>query len=299
MIPKFVHSVSILSSSRKRESSAKRIFLLGSNISKSVSPAFQNRAFEKTGFSASYELLEIPRGKFDTVMKRIQREDDILGFNITAPYKEQVLPYISKLDPQSRAIGAVNTVKISRNGKMTGYNTDVDGIAASLSKLHALGKKEKCVILGAGGAARACAYTALKSGFGAIVILNRSIDRAKRVRTHFMKLFPRARVIVGPLDATELTAQIRDANLLINAVTNPFPFKVDFSDSPKDLKFMDLGYKEPSSVLIQARDGKRRSIDGLLMLVEQGAKSFEIWTGLEAPRRAMLLAAKRQLLNVS
>ena len=95
----------------------------------------------------------------------------------------------------------------------------------------------------------------------------------------------------------DFAKEIGDANLLINAVTNLFPIEIDFSTAPKELKFLDLGYKVSSSILIQAHSAKIRSIDGFFMLVEQGAKSFEIWTGLEAPRRAMLLAAKRQLLR--
>ena len=120
----------------------KRVFLLGSNISESISPVFQNKAFQKTGFGARYQLLQISEDKFDSTMKEIQGADDVLGFNITAPYKETVLPYVSKLDRQSKAIGAVNTIKISRTGRMSGYNTDVDGILASLSKLDALRKRE-------------------------------------------------------------------------------------------------------------------------------------------------------------
>ena len=148
MIPKFLHLVLVLNHLGKREKSVKRAFLLGSNIIKSISPAIQNKAFEKTGFGARYELLQISGKKFASVMRKMQSANDVLGFNITAPYKETILPYISKLDSQSKAIGAVNTVKFSRTGKMNGFNTDVEGILASLSKLDALRRREKCVILG-------------------------------------------------------------------------------------------------------------------------------------------------------
>jgi shikimate dehydrogenase len=297
VIPKFLQLVFALSHFNKREKSVKRVFLLGSKISKSISPVIQNKAFEKAGFAATYELLQVSEGKFSSVMRKMQSVDDVLGFNITAPYKETILPYVSKLDPQSKAIGAVNTVKFLRNGKMIGFNTDVEGIFASLSRLDAFQKREKCVILGAGGAARACVYAVLKSGFRSISILNRSSDRAEQVRAHFERQFPKARINVHSLVSEEFAREIQNANLLINAVTNPFPIAVDFSGAPKKLKLLDLGYKEPSSILIQARDAKIDSLDGLLMLVEQGAKSFEIWTGLEAPRRTMLLAAKRQIIK--
>jgi shikimate dehydrogenase len=275
----------------------KRVFLLGSNISESISPVFQNKAFEKTKFDARYELLQVSEGKFASTMRELQNAKDVLGFNITAPYKEIVLPYILKLDSQSKGVGAVNSVKFSRNGEMRGYDTDVEGISASLSKLGALNMKNKCVVLGAGGAARACIYTVLQLGFESVTILNRSIDRAKVVRAHFEKQFPKAGIAIRPLEEGVFARETQNANLLINAVTSPFPIKTDFSLAPRGLKFLDLGYKRTSSILIQARRAKIRSLDGLFMLVEQGARSFEIWTGLDAPRRAMHLAAKKQLLK--
>lgn len=274
----------------------KRIFLLGSNISWSISPAMLNQAFEKTGFGATFELLEFPESRFESVMREIDESSDVLGFTVTAPYKETIMPYLSRMDSGSKIIGAVNAVRISRSGKMVGYNTDLDGIVATLSKLG-VRNRDKSVILGAGGAARACIYASIKFGFESIVILNRSRERAKKVRTHFEGLFPKTDISVRPLQSEQLSEEIQDANLLINAVTNPFPISVSFSGAMNNLRFMDLGYKEPSSILTEARNSKIKSMDGLLMLVVQGAKAFEIWTGLEAPTRSMFLAAKRALEN--
>jgi len=254
----------------------------------------QNRALEKTGYGGRYNLFQISKDKFDSAMEQIQKMDDIEGFNITAPYKEMILPYLTRLDAQSKVIGAVNTVKISRDGKMIGFNTDSDGIAYSLSKLGAL-KESRCVILGAGGAARACAYAVLKHGFDSLVIMNRTRDRAEKLRSDFKNLFPRAEIRIAPLSSEQFAKEVRNCDLLINAVTNPFPIEVDFSHAPKNLKFFDLGYKKPSSILRNALKSKIKSIDGLLMLAEQGARSFEIWTGMKAPRKSMLLAGKRQL----
>jgi len=271
-----------------------RFFLLGSDIKKSISPAIQNKALEKTGLSGRYGLFQISKDKFYSAMEEIQNMEDVRGFNITAPYKEMILPYLSKLDPQSKAIGAVNTVKILRDGRMAGFNTDTDGITFSLSKLGAL-KGGRCVILGAGGAARACAYTVLRHGFNLLVIMNRTRDRAEKVRSDFKKRFPRAKIKIAPLSSEQFAKEIPNCDLLINAITNPFPIETDFSHASKKLKFFDLGYKKPSSILRDARKSKIKSIDGLLMLAEQGARSFEIWTGMKAPRKSMLLAGKKQL----
>ncbi len=272
-----------------------RYLLLGSNIQRSISPAIQNKAFEKTGIDARYELFQISDGKFDSAIKLIQSSKDIGGFNITAPYKEKILPYLSGMDAQSKAIGAVNTVKIDRSGKLRGFNTDVDGIYLSLSKLGSL-KGGRCVLLGAGGAARACAYTVLNNGFD-LIILNRTRRRAEDISSDLAKFFPESEILVRPLNPEQFSKEIADADLVINAVTNPFPFEVNFSGAKRSLKLFDLWYREPSSILRNAQRSKIKSIDGVLMLVEQGGKSFEIWTGKKAPRRAMLLAAKKELLK--
>jgi shikimate dehydrogenase len=275
---------------------APRYLLLGSNIAKSISPAVQNAALRKTGLKARYELFQIPLGEFDSAMKEILDSDDVRGLNITAPYKEDVIPYLSKLDSRSKSIGAVNTVKKSGK-KMEGYNTDVDGILATLGRLGALKRRGKCVLLGAGGAARACSYTVLKSGYSSLVILNRTRERAEMLRSDLRRLFSKSSILVEMFGMEEFAKEIKDTDLVINAVTSPFPIKVDFVSAPKSMRFFDLGYKEPSSILIQARAAGIKSMDGVSMLVEQGAKSFEIWTGREAPRRTMLLAARKELAS--
>lgn len=301
------------------------MFLLGSGIGKSISPAIQNRAFAKVGLNARYSLYEVHDAEFDSAMHQIQLARDILGFNITAPFKERILPYLTRLDDIAKEVGAVNTVKIGKGRgserKWLGFNTDVAGIIATLSKLDVKGGKpqvemgrdtskvakspktttRRCVILGAGGAARACVDALLKYGFDSIVILNRNIERARQVSNHFGRLFPHATIDIFPLTKEQFLKTTRNCDLLINAVTNtnPFPIRIDFSQVRRDMKVFDLGYKEVSSVLKAARTSKLESIDGLTMLVAQAAKCFEIWTGTKAPTRAMLFEAKREVARLS
>lgn len=256
----------------------------------------QNVAFKKTGFHGKYELFQIRENEFDTALKSIRELENVGGFNITTPYKERIIPYLTKLDSRSRSIGAVNTVKISLDGRMAGYNTDVDGILASLKKLRAL-KNGKCVILGAGGAARACVYTVLKTGYHSLTILNRTLDRARKLKKELGAIFPESVTTARVLNSENLAEELHDCHLLINAVTNPFPIRADFSRVSKDLKFLDLGYKSPSSILLSARRARVKCMDGVVMLVAQAATAFEIWTGMKAPTSAMLLAAKRKLSN--
>lgn len=279
---------------QRRQKNPKRFFLIGSSIEKSLSPAMHNAALKKLGISGVYQLHQIPERKFDSEIKLLKNQSGLVGFNVTTPYKEMVLPYLSRMDSRSRVVRAVNTVKIMSDGRMAGYNTDVDGILVSLKSLGVV-RRPKVVILGAGGAARACAYTLLKSGCRYLVLLNRSGARASRLRQDFSKRYPRAMIRTATLDKKNIENEIESCDLLVNAITNPFPINFSFDSANSHMKFFDLWYGRPTSVLLSARNSGVKSIDGLLMLVEQAAKSFEIWTGRLAPRKSMYLAGKRAL----
>ncbi len=290
----------VLRENLKTSEKGLRVFLVGSGISKSLSPAIHNRAFEKARFNAKYSLFDVSDRRFESEIVKIQRADDILGFNVTVPYKERIIPYVSHLDEQSKLVGAVNTVKVS-NGQMSGFNTDVDGVEFTLFKLGIGITSKKCVILGAGGAAKACVYAVLKNGFDNLTVLNRSIDRANKLSVHFGKLFPDASIDVLALERKQLSRAIGDSDLLINATTSSKELAayIDFTSAPRIMKFFDLDYRGISPLLKEAAKHRIKSIDGLPMLVEQAAKSFEIWTGIKAPRKAMNIAAKKELSRVS
>ena len=125
-------------------SPSKRVFLLGRDISRSISPYVQNAAFRKLGINAKYELKELNRKGLGEFISHLSEFQYILGFNVTSPFKEEAIKYISSNDFRSKSIGAVNTVKITKTKGMQGFNTDYDGIIASLKRLgvcQALGRK--------------------------------------------------------------------------------------------------------------------------------------------------------------
>lgn len=283
----------------------KEAFLLGVNISRSISPACQNVAFRKSKINATYDLRELdPSGlpKFVRSLSSISK--DVLGFNVTAPFKEEIIDFLSSLDPRSKAIGAVNTVKVSKSGKLIGFNTDFDGIVASLNRLHVLNKSKKnrkavAMVIGAGGAARACVYTLLENGFSRIIILNRTFERARQISSQFSKSFPKSKIEVYPLTEANLHSFVNECGLIINAISSSnehyFPTKIDFAGAERDTKVFDLGYKGESLFLKSARKNHLKSIDGKLMLVVQASKSFEIWTGRKFPLKALMAAATKAL----
>jgi shikimate dehydrogenase len=271
--------------------------LLGSGISKSISPKIHNKAFRELGLDLEYDICDISEEMLDSKLDDLLADEKILGFNVTIPFKEIIIKRISEIDPISRVVGAVNLVVISPDRrKMFGYNTDVDGVVASLSKLGLIGRSHQtAVVLGAGGAARACIYALINNGFEIIRILNRNEKRAAKTVSDFSLHFPTKNIEAAGLTKNELEKSLLGADLLVNTIplVAEFPFELSFISSSKNLKCLDLNYRKNPPILKAAKRDGLVAIDGSLMLVEQAARSFEILTGISAPRKTMMLAAKK------
>ncbi|MDA4130859.1 MAG: shikimate dehydrogenase [Thaumarchaeota archaeon] len=281
----------------KNQESVPRFFLLGSGIGKSISPPIHQRAFRELGMIAEYGLLDIVETELERKLKETRESREIAGFNVTIPYKEKIVPFIAVLDSQASLVGAVNTVRFDNGRNMEGFNTDIDGVIASLSKLGLTGGDtgKKAVVLGAGGAARACIYACLANGFDEIVILNRTEARAHDLAGETSAKFPRTKLVSRELSKTQFDECVAGTcDLLINTIpqTVSLPFHTKFETAPLSMKYFDLNYRGGGPLMKAAIDLNFEAIDGLLMLVEQAARSFEIWTGISAPRKMMMLEAK-------
>lgn len=282
----------------KQSRRKKLVLLLGSGISKSLSPEINNKAFRELGLDIEYGLCDVTVDEFDSTVTQILKDDRIIGLNVTIPFKEQIIRYTTELDAIAKTVQAVNLVAISSNRKkIAGYNTDIDGVIASLSKLGLLGRSGlRAVILGAGGAARGCLYAILTNGFDSAVILNRNKKRAEELVPDFAKRFPEKKIETAGLNASEFELELKSADLVVNTI--PFGaelrFDLSFRSAPPRLKLLDLNYRRNPPVLRLARREGISCIDGSLMLVEQAARSFEILTGISAPRKTMLLAVKKR-----
>ena len=268
------------------------VFLFGSEVKESLSPMIHNTLFKELGLNAEYSLYEVKSEKaFLSAVLKI-RNKSVLGFNITAPFKQTILSNLDSIDGKARAVGAVNTVKLDRAGVLSGYNTDFEGVLASLTKLRV--RKGSAMILGAGGAARACVYALAQRELQSITILNRTLETAQELATSFSKKFPKCEILAHPLP-DHLTV---DCDLLINAISDTafqrgFPMKIQYQEGKT--KVLDLGYKMRSIVLDGAKRAGLKNMDGFEMLVEQAAKSFEIWTGIRPGARMIELAARSAL----
>jgi shikimate dehydrogenase len=273
------------------------VLLLGTGISKSISPLIHNKAYHELGLDLEYKLCDIPEDLLDRKLDELLKDEKVIGFNVTIPFKEKIIKRLSEIESVAKQIRAVNLVTISTDRrKMTGYNTDVDGIVASLSKLGLIGRDNQyAVILGSGGAARACVYALLSNGFESVDIMNRSIERAEKVVRDFLSDSPEKKIRSFVLTSHQLENSLLNADLLVNTIplTAELPFEVSFASARKGLKYLDLNYRKGAPILQMAKKEGVACIDGSLMLVEQAARSFEILTGISAPRKTMMLATKR------
>ena len=267
-----------------------RVGIIGDPVEHSISPAMQQPALDLLRVRATYETWRTTAGELAGRIEGL-RSDDALGGNVTAPHKLAVMDLIDEVTPLARRVGAVNTV-INRGGRLVGDNTDVHGFAASLTAAFPSIELSHVVLLGAGGAARAVVMAIETLGAIEIVVWNRDRTRAERLCEEV------APDLLRPIDSTleSLRSELHGATLLINATPlgwkrGEHPIPLEFLDRlPESAVVTDLVYRD-TDLLVAARERGLGALDGLGMLVHQGARGLELWTGLAAPVDVMMAAA--------
>lgn len=269
--------------------------VVGNPVSHSASPEMHNAAFKFHNLNAVYIPFEVKNlGEF--VKKFIRKETrevelNFRGFSVTIPHKRAIIEYLDELDEAAEKIGAVNTVKVA-DGKLFGYNTDAQGFIEPLKIACGNLSKAKVAILGAGGAARACVY-ALKKESADVAVFARDVKKAKALAEEFDASFADLKFQISSfknfdvlVNATPLGAKGKLENELPVSAKQIEPVKLVY----------DLIYNPSETRLIkEAKKANVPSVCGLAMLVEQGAKQFEIWTKKAAPMKRMRLAASEKL----
>lgn len=265
--------------------------IFGHPISHSLSPRMHNTAFRALHLDCVYVPFDVQPKDFETAARAI-RAMGISGVNITIPHKESIIFFLDEISAEASLTGAVNTVK-NDDGKLTGYNTDVYGFLRSIKEDLGFHPKGSTVaVIGAGGAARAVLTALCMNDASEIYVMNRTFDKAKKLATEFKKNFKDTQIYAVPLDdKEEMERSLGSANLLVNAT--PGGMKGAGSvEVPLELSqtaaVYDLVYDPCETSLIERAKGMgRRASGGLGMLLYQGAESFKIWTGEEAPVEVM------------
>ena len=277
--------------------------LLGWPVEHSLSPAMHNAAFEALGLNWRYVALPVVPGCEGAAVRGLAA----LGFrgaNVTVPHKTAVADSLDQLTEEARALGAVNTLFVGRGDEgesvLVGHNTDYHGLVDALIRFGFNPRGEAAVVVGAGGAARAAVYGLLCAGARRITVLGRSLERAER--------------LVGDLEdgGNRLVAETLTDDTLVETATRsalfvhatPVGMEPDTERSvwPDGVRFptetlaYDLVYvPRKTQLLRQANASGAPYLGGLDMLVGQGARAFELWTGREAPVDVMTRACEAAL----
>ena len=241
----------------------KRFGLIGKKLGHSFSAKYFAEKFEREGLlECDYSLYELPEIE---CVKEFMHTPDLVGFNVTIPYKQQIIPYLDALDAQAREVGAVNCVKIERDGRRVGYNTDVDGIRLSLDKLLGEEKVSAALVLGTGGASQAVQYVLRERGISYKVV---SREKSKADLTYgdlTQEVMATHRLIinaspVGMYPACENCPDIPYAML------SGSHYLFDLVYNPLTTRFMELGAEQGAATL-----------SGIDMLYAQAESAWRIW----------------------
>jgi len=278
------------------DAKTKVIGLIGHPVEHSFSPIMHNAAFKDKGLNYVYVAFDVLPENLKYVIDGAKALG-IVGFNVTIPHKIEIMKYLDEVDRDAQLIGAVNTIKIE-DGRAIGYNTD--GIGARIALEEEIGKvKDKnIVIYGAGGAARAVAFELAKDNN--LVIANRTVEKAealaKEIAEKLNKKFGEEVKFAG------LDVNLEGVDIIINATPIGMHPNVDVEpivkaeNMSKDMVVMDLIYNPLETVLLkEAKKANAKAINGLGMLIYQGAVAFKIWTGVEPNIEVMKDAIMRQM----
>jgi shikimate dehydrogenase len=261
----------------------KRLAVLGHPVAHSRSPAMHNAALAELGLAGewSYEAIDVAPDEFEARV-RSMAAGECVGVNLTIPHKEAALALADDLSETAREIGAANTL-IFAEGEVRADNTDAGGFLAALRERV---EDRRALVLGAGGAARAVVWALLREG-AEVSVWNRTELRSRN--------------LCDDLGGTPVAApDAGDYELIVNTTSVGLGGEDPFEELPLSAvalapgqTVVDMVYGgEPTRLLAAAAAAGATTVDGIEILVGQGAHSFEIWTGLEAPLDTMRAAAR-------
>lgn len=272
--------------------------LFGHPVSHSLSPTMQNAAFEDLGLDYIYITFDVHPDDLEAAVQSI-RVLGLVGVNVTIPHKERVLAFLDWISEDARQIGSVNTI-LNSGGILKGYSTDGPGFIKDLKTAGIDPSSSRVAVLGAGGAARATVYSLASQG-ASVQVLNRTHSRAVELAMRINEALKKDLVVPVSLESVDARNAVKEADLLVNCTSVGMYPNVDaLPIQPEWLHegffVYDQVYSPPETALLRAaRAVGARGVNGAGMLVEQGAMSFEIWTGkspsIEVMKKVVLAGA--------
>lgn len=263
----------------------KIVGIIGHPIKHSLSPMMHNLSFKSQGLNYIYLPFDIPT----SALKESLKAANILGIkglNVTLPHKERIIQYLDHVSEEASTVGAVNTI-VNEGNQLFGYNTDINGIIASLDSYKDKLNKSTATVIGAGGAARSVIYSLIRHfKVDKINIINRTEERSEAIKDYFKDKMHFDNISTFELMAKENIEVYKTSTLIVN--TTSLGMHPNLDDTPTDLIesfnsdqiVFDLVYNPLKTKFLQlAEQSGAIVINGLKMFVIQGARSFELWTG--------------------
>lgn len=270
--------------------------LIGNPVEHTLSPLIHNTLAARLGQELVYVPFHVEQGRLAEAVKGAEALN-ILGMNVTVPYKSEVIACLAKVDDLARNIGAVNTL-VRTEGGYKGYNTDMEGLYRAMQSEGIRIAEERIILLGAGGAARAVAWLCVAKGAERVYLLNRTLDRAETVAAEVNT--SAGREAVRPMKLAEYE-QIPEGKYLAIQGTS-----VGLSPNDEDVVIADAAFYEKVHTgfdliynpwetkfmrLVKAHGGK--AYNGLKMLLYQGIIAYELWNGVKVSEKDAQIVYER------
>ena len=282
-----------------------KVGLIGNPVAHSYSPRMQQAALDALGIHAHYDLWQTNPEELASRVASLLAPD-FLGANVTIPYKQAVLPYMDVVDLLAAHIGAVNTI-VHRDGYLYGYNTDApgllhalteQGVGQQLDEQHISFAGYTAILLGAGGAARGAAFALASAGVERLIIVNRTLERAQKLAAEVQQhsdcqifclsdpefLIPHPSSLI--INATSVGMHLVNSQTE-NEHASPLSADILARFAPDTLVYDMIYHPTQTRLLCQARTLGLHAVNGLSMLLHQGALAFTLWTGQPAPLEVM------------
>ena len=273
--------------------------VIGDPVAHSLSPEMQNAGFDALGLGKCYGKLHVTAETFPEFIEFARKH--LNGFNITVPHKQRIIPYLDSISREASLTGSVNTV-IVKSAKLHGYSTDGCGLENALREAFAFNLSGgKILFIGCGGAVQATAFHCAGQGAKTLFFANRTVAKAKALGLRISENYPNCECFYCSLsDDESLRDFIKQASVVVQGSSlglkdsDPMPVNPTLLNG---VCYYDTIYKD-TPLLRAAGEAGLQTADGRTMLLHQGAKSLELWTGQKAPvekmRQALYEAMKQQ-----
>ncbi len=252
----------------------KKYGIIGNPIKHSLSPILHNYWFEKYKIDANYSIIEIENSEIQNLINRIKNKD-LIGINITLPYKQKIVPHIDVLINDAEITSSVNTVFLDDKGTIVGENTDVFGLQAAYFKEVDNINKKNALVIGAGGVSPSVILSLEKCGVKNISIVNRTEDKCIFLKKKFKYL--------NIINWINLKNELKNFDIIINATSlglkNGQDFNFNFDQVKNSSIYIDTIYNPLETKTFKYLKEKNiRVFNGLEMFIYQGQKAFYLWT---------------------